>query len=85
MQGTTRPGIISIVVLNHKGVLLKAQGLWHDHTWNATTLEAEVVREGVRLAIDMGLHKLVVEMNAQEVVNLFNQYDTSRSIITSIC
>jgi hypothetical protein len=55
-----------------------------DHAWSATALEAEAVREGVRLAIDMRLHKLV-ETDAQEVVNLYNQSDTSRSIITSVC
>jgi hypothetical protein len=78
-------GVTGIVVRNHEGVLLRAQGIWHDHAWSATALEAEAVREGVRLAIDMGLHKLVVETDAQEVINLYNQSDTSRSIITSVC
>jgi hypothetical protein len=66
-------------------VLLRARGLWHDHAWSATALEADSVPEGVRLAIHMGLHKLVVETDAQEVVNLYNQSDTRRSIITSVC
>jgi hypothetical protein len=48
-------------------------------------MEAEALRDGVRLALDMGRQNIVMETDALEVVNLWKESGTSRSIITSIC
>jgi ribonuclease HI len=48
-------------------------------------LELEAVRAGVRLAIDMGIQRVTVETYALEVVNLWKEKGTGRSIVNSIC
>jgi hypothetical protein len=57
-------------------------------TWSrlgATTREVEVLQEGVAWLSTRDYISLSSEMNGQEVVNLYSQYDTSKSIIASIC
>ena len=78
-------GATGLVVRNQEGILLRAQSLWHDHAASANALEAEAVREGVRMAIDMGIQKVIIETDALEVVNLCNHSASSRSIIASVC
>jgi hypothetical protein len=47
-------------------------------------MEAEALRDGVRLAVDMSLQHVVVEIDAVVVVNLLKDLSPSKSIIT-IC
>jgi hypothetical protein len=47
-------------------------------------MEAEALRDGVRLAVDMSLQHVVVETDALVVVNLLKDLGPSKSIIT-IC
>jgi ribonuclease HI len=78
-------GSVGVVVRNHEGMLLRATALWFAHAASALILEAEAVRAGIRLAIDMGIQRVIIETDALEVVNLWKEKGTGRSIITSIC
>jgi ribonuclease HI len=56
-----------------------------DRAANALIMEAEAVREGIRLAHDMGLQRIILETEALEDFNLVKEERTGRSIIASIC
>jgi hypothetical protein len=47
-------------------------------------MEALAVRDGVRLAADLGLSRVEVETDAKEVVNLWKERSTGRSEIAVI-
>jgi hypothetical protein len=48
-------------------------------------MKSEAIRDGVKLAADMGLQDVIVQSDALEVVNLLKDPGASRSLITSIC
>jgi hypothetical protein len=56
------------VVRNHTGKLLRAQSLWYDDAVSAIAMEAEAVRDGIKLAADMGLQRVIIETDALELV-----------------
>jgi hypothetical protein len=74
-------GTSGCVVSDHTWKLLKAQALWYDQGSSSLIMEAEALRDGVRLAINMGLQNVIMETDALEVVNLVKDPGTSRSII----
>ena len=46
---------------DHEGKLLRAQALWYDSINNALMAEAYAIRDGVRLACDLGYREVVLE------------------------
>jgi hypothetical protein len=50
--------------------LIRAQALWYGHAAIVLTMEALAVRDGVKLASDLGLSRIKIETDASEVVKL---------------
>jgi ribonuclease HI len=78
-------GTTGCVVRDYTVNLVRDQAIWYDQGASALAMEAEAIRDGVKLAADMGLQDVIVESDALEVVNLLKDPDASRSLITSIC
>jgi hypothetical protein len=66
-------GSSGLVARNHEGVLLRGHANWYSHGANSLTIEALAVRDGVKLANDLGLTRIKVETDASEVVKLWNE------------
>jgi ribonuclease HI len=79
MDGTT-----GVVLRDHRGKLIRAQALWYKYAASPLIMEAEAVRDGVRLATDLALQRIQLETDSLEVVNAWKDSGTGRSIITSI-
>jgi hypothetical protein len=78
-------GSTGLVVRDHEGKLIRAQARWFERAASPLVMEAEAIREGIRLAYDMGLQHVLIESDAQQVVNLMKEDGNGRSIISSIC
>lgn len=78
-EGATGAG-----VRDHNGQLIIAQALWYSHTSSAFSLEAIAIRDGARLACDMGLQHVIIESDAQAVVQLWKNQGGGRSEIAGI-
>jgi hypothetical protein len=48
-------------------------------------MEADAVRDGIKLAADMRLQRVIIETDALELVNLWREPGTGRPIISSVC
>jgi hypothetical protein len=58
------------VLRDNNGVLIRGQTLWYGHAAIVLTMEALAVRDGVKLASDLGLSRIKIETDASEVVKL---------------
>ena len=65
LQGSTGVG-----VRDHEGKLIPAQALWYEHEANSFVMEALAIRDGVRLAGNMGLRNIIIETDALEITKL---------------
>jgi hypothetical protein len=62
-------GATACVVRDSSGSLIRAQAIWYEFGSSSLIMEAEALRDGVRLALDMGLQIIVMDTDALEVVN----------------
>ena len=67
---SSRSGSTGVIIRNHYGEIIRAQALWYEFAADARSMEALALRDGIRLADDLGLDNLEVESDALEVVNL---------------
>lgn len=79
----TQQGGTGLGIRNHKGTLLRAQAIWYDAGLSAMAMEAYAIRDGVQLAHNIGMRKVIVETNAQTVVNMWNARCFDHSEIAS--
>ena len=69
---------------DHDGKLLRAQALWYGDVSNSMMMEAYAIRDGVRLAGDIGLTDIIVESDAQQLVKLWDSMAFDRSEVAPI-
>jgi ribonuclease HI len=81
----TMSGSTGLVVRNHQGMLMRAQALWYEHSANASLMEAMAIRDGARLAVEMGYQQIIIESDCSEVVQLLNADCLNRSELKPIC
>ena len=60
------------------------KAIWYGNAANAMTTEALAVRDGVKLAYDMGLSHVILETDCSEVVKRWLDREKDRSKIVSI-
>ena len=69
----TNQGSSGLVIRDSFGNLLRAQALWYEFAASSMAMEAEAIRDGVRMALERGFHRVVVESNAQAIIKLWEQ------------
>jgi hypothetical protein len=65
-------GATGLVIRNHEGLLMHGQAIWYNHAASVLNMEAVAIRDGVELATDLGLSRIVVETDSSDVVKLWN-------------
>ena len=79
----TGSGTTGVVLRNATGNLFRAQALWYEFAADDRSMEALALRDGLRLASELGHTHLMVESDAlQDMCNL-NTYE--RANIGGIC
>ena len=84
-SGNLAHGDTGMVIRNHNGELIRAQAIWYRYTQNARFMEALATRDCIRLAMDLGFRKVIIESDAQEVVRMIDVANFKRADIASIC
>ncbi|KAM3391191.1 hypothetical protein ACQJBY_012702 [Aegilops geniculata] len=79
----THQGGTGLGIRNHKGTLLRAQAVWYDAGLSAMAMEAYAIRDGVQLACDLGMQKVIVETSAQTVVYMWSTRCFDRSEVAA--
>ena len=77
-------GASGIALRNDAGLFVGGQARWYSHGLDALTLEALACRDGVALARDKGVQRLILETDSQEFVKLWKEGANQRSRIASI-
>jgi ribonuclease HI len=79
----SKQGAISCVIRDHEGAFQAARSIWYDRCFDACYMEA-ACRDGLKLALQRGFQRVVVETDCLQVVQLWNKVETQRSIIDPI-
>lgn len=74
-----------MIVRDHTGAIAGAAARWFDDIPDALTAEALAAREGLELAVELGLDNVVLEVDCQGLVNLLKDPSSSRSAIGGLC
>ena len=80
----TREGRTGIGIRDHNGKLLRGQAIWYESAYNALAMEAYAVRDGIQLAIDVGIHEVTIETDSQHLVNLWTGTNFEHSEVAAI-
>ena len=81
----TSSGSTGVVVRDYRGAMLRGQALWYDHVSSARVMEAVAIRDGVRLAVERGYARVIIESDAKEVIQLLDDDELDRSELKPIC
>lgn len=63
-SGNLAHGDTWVVIRNHNGELIRAQAIWYQYAQNARFMKALAIRDGIRLAMDFGFRKIIIESDA---------------------
>ena len=77
-------GATGAVLQNDAGSFEAGRAKWYSHCLDPLSMEALACRDGVALAADLGVQKLKIETDSQELVNLWKMGDNQRSCIAPI-
>jgi ribonuclease HI len=77
-------GATGAVLRNAIGGFVRATAQWYEHCLDALTAEALAYRDGVRMAVHLGIQYLWLETDCQEVVKLWQEGMHLRSSIVTI-
>jgi ribonuclease HI len=77
-------GSSGVVIRNENGEILMAAAKHHYHTPDALTAEALAARDGLVLAHSGGFHKVILETDNLELVNLLQSVAGERSQIAGL-
>ncbi|XP_071683496.1 uncharacterized protein [Lolium perenne] len=77
-------GASGLVLRDHTGALIRGQAIWYSQAASVLIMESLAVRDGIKLASDLGLSRVEVETDSNDVVRLWNDRASGRSEISSI-
>ena len=80
-----RQGSTGVVLRDHAGKLIRGQAIWYEHAHCARTMEALAIRDGTKLAADLGFRRVIIESDAEVVVKLWNSACFDRADVAPIC
>jgi hypothetical protein len=81
---TSHEGALGLVLREHEVSLIRRHTIWYCHAANALITESSIVRDGIKLAFDLGMSRIDVEMYSNEVVKLLNDRANGRSEIALV-
>ena len=71
-------------LIDHHGSFVMAQGKWYENILDAGVGEALASRDAVKLAVQFGFHKIHLETDCLELIQLWEKREMQRSIIAPI-
>ena len=74
-----------MVVRDHTGAVSGAAACWFDDVESALSAEALAAREGLELASELGLNKVILEVDCQVLARLLQDPNSVYSTIGSLC
>ena len=80
----TGNGATACVIRDHHGGFVLAQAKWYDNFLNAVVGEALACRDAVKMAAQFGFHKIHLETDCLELIQLWEKRVMQRSIIAPI-
>ena len=83
-QAQGNAGATACVERDHRGEFGAARACWSDRALNVRMMEATACRDGLLLARQVGVQKAVLETDCLELVNLWKQKDSQRSIVDPV-
>lgn len=72
-------GSTQVVLWDHTRALIRAQALWYQIAQSVRSMEDLATKDVIRLALDLGLRKVIVESDAQGVVWMVNAKNFKRT------
>ena len=82
---TSSTGRTGVVIRDDGGAVIGAAARWFDDVDSALSAEALATREGLELALELGLDKVVLEVDCQGLVHLLQGPEAVYSSIGSLC
>lgn len=77
-------GSAGVVLRDHSGALRGAAGRWLDDVPDALTAEALVAKEGIELAMELGVDRLILEVDCQGLAKMLMDPASIRSSIRGL-
>jgi ribonuclease HI len=77
-------GATGAILRNLAGAFEGGRARWYPYGLDSLMMEALACRDGLILAVDMGIQNLQVETDSQELVKLWTEIDIQRSRISPI-
>lgn len=74
-----------VVIRDNFGRVVAAVARWFDGVPDALTAEALAAKEGIELAVELGLERVILEVDCLGLVNLLKDTEASRSSIGGLC
>ena len=74
-RSEAREGATGAILRDHAGIMRRGQARWYGHATTAMSMETLAVRDGVKLAYEMGLSHVILETDSAAVVNLWKERD----------
>ena len=78
-------GRTGVVIRDHTGVVVGAAARWFDDVESALAVEALAAREGLELASELGLGKVILEVDCQVLARFLLDPNSVYSTIGSLC
>jgi hypothetical protein len=84
-DGSLGRGAGAAVLRDHYGKVLAARASWYGPILDALVAEAVAARDGLELAAQLGLMKVILEIDSAVLVAALTSEGTDRSIIAGLC
>ena len=79
-----KEGATASIIRDHHGGFHAAQAQWYDHCLDVCTMEAMACRDGLMLAVQLGLQRIALETDSLELVQLWKKEESQRSIVDPV-
>lgn len=79
-----RQGAIGVILKDDNGRFYGAEAKWYSHALSALVMEATACRDGLKLAIQIGMHRLLLETDRFSIVDMWKNLFGHRSEISLI-
>lgn len=78
-------GSSGVVIRDNEGLVAAAAARWLEDVSDSLSAEAMAAKEGLELAQEIGLNRVILEVDSQELVNMLKNLTSFRSSIGGLC